>query len=644
MILAAILRNFKCYKGIHVVPFCDDDVFDMNIIIGDNGVGKSAILEGLDTFFNDAPWIVNNDIKGKKTEVSVGAVMLVLKSFVDSILDTREQQIMSEISDLFWTVDETNPVLRQYAVFFDIRKKISNHRDNYYLFIAGREYEQKDILFLSFTKLVNGALTLEPKPSAQTLSKLVDKVLSLYSYIYIPVETSISDFVKLQNQSMQTLTDSNVKTAITTRLKEKFINRTRSNGTKEKRSLLDYVNDALEGYVKNVERDIQQINAGYSYKPGPRQMSKLTANHITDAIISAYYSRRSLKKDGKDIQNLSSGEKRIILIDIISAFIKKDNPDRELIIGVDEPENSLHISKCYDQFKKIESIALNYSHQLFVTTHWYGSLPCLSEGCLIHISKDNKLQTISISNYYENRGALPNDIQLKGYFDLTSSLLYAYRNSGKHWLLVEGNEDKKYLNYYLQDKSINIIPLGGCGNVKKVYEYLFIPMSADGFNKVTHKILCLIDTDKKGISISVNSGDDKSPLMIRRLQEQSEGDITLLRIDNPDRNPTEIEEVLEPKLFYESLSEAIDKYGEQGDKDAFAAFDFDDTSINSRIKGDNSILKQNTLTRNPKNDKQRIITFVDSHKNDIATIYVSKPHTGIELTWLHKLKELLVAQ
>lgn len=644
MVLAAILRNFKCYKGIHVVPFCDDDVFDMNIIIGDNGVGKSAILEGLDTFFNDAPWIVNNDLKGKKTEVSVGVVMLVLKNFVDGVLDAREQQIMSEISDLFWTVDETNPVLRQYAAFFDIRKKILNHRDKYYLFIAGREYEQKDILFLSFTKLVNGAITIDPKPSAQTFSKLVDKVLSLYSYIYIPVETSISEFVKLQNQSMQTLTDSNVKTSITNRLKEKFINRTRSNGRKEKRSLLDYVNDALEGYVKNVERDIQQINPGYSYKPGPRQMSKLTANHITDAIISAYYSRRSLKKDGKDIQNLSSGEKRIILIDIISAFIKKDNPDRELIIGVDEPENSLHISKCYDQFKKIENIALNYSHQLFVTTHWYGSLPCLSEGSLIHIGKDNQLQTLSISNYYENRGTLPNDIQLKGYFDLTSSLLYAYRNSGKHWLLVEGNEDKKYINYYLQDKSVNIIPLGGCGNVKKVYEYLFIPMSADGFNKVTHKILCLIDTDQKGISISVNSGDDKSPLLIRRLQELSDGDITLLRNENPDRNPTEIEDVLEPKLFYESLSEAIDKFGEQEDKEAFAAFDFDDSSVNSRIKGDNSILKQNTLSRNAKDDKLRIMSFVDSHKDKIATIYVSKPHTGTKLPWILKLKELLAAK
>ena len=190
---------------------------------------------------------------------------------------------------------------------------------------------------------------------------------------------------------------------------------------------------------------------------------------------------------------------------------------------------------------------------------------------------------LSISNYYENRGTLPNDIQLKGYFDLTSSLLYAYRNSGKHWLLVEGNEDKKYISYYLQNKNINIIPLGGCGNVKKVYEYLFIPMSADGFNKFTHKILCLIDTDQKSISMNVSSGDDKSPLLIRRLLELSGGNISLVKIDNPDRNPTEIEEVLEPKLFYDSLSEAIDKYGTDEDKEAFAAFDFDNTSVTKAI-------------------------------------------------------------
>lgn len=51
------------------------------------------------------------------------------------------------------------------------------------------------------------------------MCNLIDKVVSLYTYIYIPVETSISEFVKLQNQSMQTLTDSNVKENISANLK-----------------------------------------------------------------------------------------------------------------------------------------------------------------------------------------------------------------------------------------------------------------------------------------------------------------------------------------------------------------------------------------------------------------------------------------
>ena len=46
--------------------------------------------------------------------------------------------------------------------------------------------------------------------------------------------------------------------------------------------------------------------------------------------------------------------------------------------------------------------------------------------------------------------------------------------------------------------------------------------------------------------------------------------------------------------------------------------------------------------RNAKDDKLRIISFVDCHKDRIASIYVTKPHTGVQLSWLHKLKELLI--
>ena len=641
MILAAILRNYKCYKGINIIPFCSDDVQDMNIIIGDNGVGKSAILEGLDTFFNDAPWIVNKDTHDKN-ECSVGAVMLIRKDFVGACLDTREKSILEEISEYFWTVEENNALVRRYTGFIPLRNKVTNYRADYYLLIVGREYEQKDIQFLTFTKTISNSLTVDPKPTSKTLSSLIDKVLSCYTYIYIPVETSISDFVKLQNQSMQALTDSNVKDDIAANLKKRFITRKKSGSKREeKRCLLDYVNDALENYVNRIENDIQQIHPGYSYKPGPRQVSKLTANHITDAIISAFYSRRTLKKDGKEISNLSSGEKRIILIDIISAFLRKNNPSRELIIGIDEPENSLHVSKCYNQFKKIEEIAEGYGHQMFVTTHWYGSLPSLSKGNLIHIDSHSTPSTYGISNFYENRGGMPNDIQLKGYFDLTSSLLYAFRNSTQNWILVEGYEDKRYLEYHLKDPNIRIIPVGGCGNVKKLYEYLYIPMTSNDFDYKTTKILCLIDTDEMLSLPNVLSGDDKAHLLLRRLHETDTGEITLKKVEDPTRRETEVEEILEPKQFYDALMTTIGHYGEEADKDAFATFEFDNTAKTSRIKGDGGILKVKVVDRNANEDKKRILDFVDSHKDAIAKEYVSMPYGGGDLSWVIALKNLL---
>lgn len=641
MILAAVLRNFKCFKGINIIPFCDGNLDSLNIIIGNNGVGKSAVLEGLNTLFNETRWIVNNEIRGKKEDVSTGAVMLIEKSRMTCGFDSKELGLLEEISSFFWSVDESNTTLKQYSRFFELRSKVLDKKDEYYLLVVGREYEQKDILFLTFTTLLRNVLTAEPKPTNQTLSKLLTKTLSLYTYIYIPVEFPISEFVMLQNRSLQSLMDSSVRDSITNELNSKRISRDNGNGKKVKLSLLELINEFLDKYVKGVEVDIQSVNSGYSYKPRPGQSSKLTANHVVDTIVSAYFSKRLFKKDGKEIQFLSSGEKRLILIDIISAFVKKENASHELIIAVDEPENSLHISKCYDQFQRIEKIALKYKHQLFITTHWYGSLPCLSKGSLVHIDDYGRPNITNLYNYYEKRGDLPEDVYLKGFFDLSSSLLYAFRGSRKNWLLVEGYEDKKYIEYHLHRDDVRIIPLGGCGNVRKVYEYLHAPLSSKEFQNYTKKIICLIDTDSQCPALGMSSGTTRDVLSIRRLHEKEDGDIILLDIDNPSRKETEIEDVLIPIQFYESLKDAIDSYGDTDDKDAFASFDFDNTTNHSRIKGDDSVLKLNNVTRNAKADKQRIVDFVDAHKDTIAQLYTSHPLPSTSLTWVDKLNELL---
>ena len=96
MIISALLKNFKCYKGINILPFSNDEPNYLNLIIGNNGVGKSAILEGLDTLFNDAHWIVNNDSKSKE-DSQVGALFLLEKNRVNLILDSSKPPIQRKV-------------------------------------------------------------------------------------------------------------------------------------------------------------------------------------------------------------------------------------------------------------------------------------------------------------------------------------------------------------------------------------------------------------------------------------------------------------------------------------------------------------------------------------------------------------------
>ena len=649
MILAAVLRNYKCYKGINIIPFTSDISNSLNMIIGANGVGKSGILESFDTLFNNASWIINNE-SGKKTDSAVGALFLLKKSDIKQILDSKDLDIITTASNYFWNINlDSNTTLKSYEPIKQIINNITVNKDEYYLLLIGKTSKDKMFSFLTFTSIIR--YKIENTTNIITINKTLEKIISYHSYIYIPVETPVSNFVRLQNQSMQTLMDRDIKNSIVHALEKKRITRKISKNRTRRLSILEIINEQLEEYVSSVEKHIQEADKSYSFKPAYRQSSKLTSTHVTDSIIGSYYAKRIFKKDGKIIDNLSSGEKRVILIDIISAFLLKNKPERELIVAIDEPESSLHISRCYDQFSKINKIATVYNHQLFITTHWYGSLPCLGKGNLIHIDNNSKSSCFDLSNYYEDRKHLPEDIQLKGFFDLASSLLYLYRNSDKTMVLVEGSTDKKYIEYYLDDVELNIIPLGGCSNVKKIYEYLYGPLSnkelfcKNGNREKRNRIICLVDTDIQCAEMSVKSDMKSKLLYIKRIHQVDDDSSMLLNYDDSRRFSTEIEEVLEPKQFYDALNDVINEKGKTSEKEAWEAYVFNDQAKTSRIKGDYSILKENNPSgRDKALDKKLIMHFLNENKNVIATRYTDIPKTGNIPEWLKSLKELAYAK
>lgn len=57
MIIGIFLRHIKVYKGINYIPIGEKHNFVA--FAGENGVGKSTILQGLNSFFNEKDYSIN---------------------------------------------------------------------------------------------------------------------------------------------------------------------------------------------------------------------------------------------------------------------------------------------------------------------------------------------------------------------------------------------------------------------------------------------------------------------------------------------------------------------------------------------------------------------------------------------------------
>lgn len=60
MIIGLFLRHIKAYKGIKYIPI--GEKYNFISYIGENGAGKSSILEGFNSFFNSSPYNINKTV------------------------------------------------------------------------------------------------------------------------------------------------------------------------------------------------------------------------------------------------------------------------------------------------------------------------------------------------------------------------------------------------------------------------------------------------------------------------------------------------------------------------------------------------------------------------------------------------------
>lgn len=473
MIIGLFTRHYKVYKGTKYISFGLKGLEHFNLFIGQNGAGKSSILEALDTFFNGRNFTVNNG--EKRDECFVAPLFLIEKEEINKY-SKNSKQIIPIISDFFFDFNSNHPNYKNYQLFFEQRDSLFKYKETHYLLLAGKSYyNQNENFLLTFKNLIEKKITQnlgEDFKVQPAINSLKQDLLQNHTYIYIPVETSIQDFLRLEARGMQDLMSQSIRNKIEETLNKKIETKSISTKRTKKLSALDIINDDLENFIEKVEKTIQNIDSEYDFQLEFKSKKKLTANHLTDVIIDSFFSKRRLRKSGKVISSLSAGERKKALIDIAYSFLSQDEPNKNnIILAIDEPEASLHISMCYNQFERLQNLSEKYKHQLFITTHWYGSLPILENGNLYHIETILNLTPIikefSFRNYFEERGDHPEDIQFKSFFDLASAIISSMRTSSNNWIIVESEEDKKYLNEYINDtNNLKILPVGGCTIVK----------------------------------------------------------------------------------------------------------------------------------------------------------------------------------
>lgn len=216
MILSVILRYVKTYKGINYIPLSDSSGFCG--LVGDNGVGKSSVLEALDCFFNVKNLNLNIATKRSgitETKPHVLPILLIKKSDLKdgpaTLADTLDR-LARNIAEADVTLSN-RPYIKAFVQHRDLFVERNDASDQYMVPIGVDHAGQLTLSVFNCRKLVELLHSDKAESSITALSDtdlskfqpLLDAIREKIEYIYIPKEIDSESFTKLQTAEIQAL-------------------------------------------------------------------------------------------------------------------------------------------------------------------------------------------------------------------------------------------------------------------------------------------------------------------------------------------------------------------------------------------------------------------------------------------------------
>ncbi|WP_300827033.1 ATP-binding protein [Helicobacter sp. UBA3407] len=448
------IENFRSYDNVEV------ELSNLSVIVGQNDVGKSTLLDALNIFFeNEKPLHNDNNIFSQKEEIIITAFFEADKQ-MEIFLDSAEsEKTQTTLIDEYLL--DNNGLLQIKKVWAGGKPKntfiVANYPSNW----------EKPLIILKINDLkkliddeseVNRSIkkemrkyllqtnTLEFKLQEIDVSSKDTDIISVYEKL----KTNLPKYALFKADRTNTDKDSEV-TNIAKAIAQNAVGQ---------------VEEKFEEIKQEVKNKIQEFSdlTLEKLKGFNKEIADTLSVSMQDKALETIFSY-GFKSDSEiPLNKRGSGIKRLFLLSFFLADSERQNITN-MIYAIEEPETSQHPNFQKMIIETLQKISQQENRQILITTHTPEIIKMVNKEEVIFIKKDANNKRNILQNQTLNTKEIINTLGILPYI------------SYKGVMFVEGETDVKFfkkLNKHFESlrsifdiETITLVPLNGGGNIKK---------------------------------------------------------------------------------------------------------------------------------------------------------------------------------